>query len=90
MATRAELAKAHAAARLRGTLDEALRSALLTRCLELTAKALASISHSDAYGQARKIPLTSDWDGLARASVKHMKNSPGHDFKRASAADIEK
>lgn len=78
---RAQLQKAHAAAALRGTLDEALQCPLLRRCLEITAHALANSATLHTYVEA------SSPAHAARASASRAACRP--DFKRASAADLD-
>ncbi|SOE50898.1 hypothetical protein [Orrella dioscoreae] len=75
----AELSKAHAAANLRGTLDDALQSPLLARCLAITAEALATMPiHTSHRSQSR----------TSTASVRAVSTtSPRHDVKRTSAGD---
>lgn len=77
-----QLAQAHSAARLRGTLADALRSPILARCLEITAEALARprVDHYRPPAAAPPVPAVSQPELL---------NRPRRDFKRASAADIE-
>lgn len=78
---RAQLQKAHAAAALRGTLDEALQYPLLRRCLEITAQAMAhgAIPHTNAE---TKSPASAAHASASRAACRP-------DFKRASAADLD-
>jgi hypothetical protein len=79
---RADLQKAHDAAELRGTLDEALLCPLLKRCLEITARALlhqADTVPPPAAGAPTRWPTR---------PFKHP-SAPRPDFKRASAADVD-
>lgn len=78
-----ELAQAHVAARLRGTLAEALESPLLARCLVLTAEALTT-QRGAPY---RPLPAAPPHGRVAQQPPIHT--SPRRDFKRASAADSE-
>ncbi len=81
--TPALLAQAHAAARLRGTLAEALRSPVLARCLEITALTLAQPR------AARYRPPPAAPPALSEPPDPAQFSPPRRDFKRASAADIE-
>lgn len=76
-----QLAQAHAAARLRGTLADALRSPALARCLEITAQAMAH----PRVGQLRPPPAAPPTSAHFQAND-HQKQLC-RDFKRASAAD---
>lgn len=78
----ADLQRAHAAAHLRGTLEEALQCPLLRRCLELTARALAAAPRLDHLPEA-SVP--------ASLPQPHPKPNatPRPDFKRACAADLD-
>jgi hypothetical protein len=78
----AMLTQAHAAADLRGTLAEAMRSPVLARCLEITALALA---HPRA-GEFRPPPAAPPLR-LPAASTPYT--TLPRDYKRASAADID-
>lgn len=79
---RADLQKAHDAADLRGTLDEALQSPLLTRCLEITARALA--------GRADSSPTPAAGAPMGRPARPSQHSAALRpDFKRASAADVD-
>ena len=78
---RAQLQKAHAAAALRGTLDEALQSPLLRRCLEITAHALAHSAPFHTNVEASS-PVHAASASISRAACRP-------DFKRASAADLD-
>ncbi len=77
---RADLQKAHDAAALRGTLDEALQIPLLARCLEITARALAHRA-AHAVPKPRVAPRQAEGRKVGKAS--------GKDFKRACAADLD-
>lgn len=77
-----QLAQAHAAARLRGTLADALRSPALTRCLEITAQALAR----PRAGQLRPPPAAPP-TATYPSTPTPRPIPPRCDFKRASAAD---
>ena len=77
---RADLQKAHDAAELRGTLDEALQCPLLKRCLEITARALSQ--------QADNAPAAGAPMRWAARPSQHPA-APRPDFKRASAADMD-
>lgn len=76
-----QLAQAHAAARLHGTLADALRSPALARCLEITAQAMAQ----PRAGQLRPPPAAPPTAAHFQAND-HQKQLC-RDFKRASAAD---
>ncbi|MCH1988935.1 hypothetical protein [Achromobacter xylosoxidans] len=76
-----QLAQAHAAARLRGTLADALRSPALARCLEITAQAMTQ----PRAGQLRPPPAAPPSVSPLQATD-HQKQLC-RDFKRASAAD---
>lgn len=80
--TPGQLAQAHAEAALRGTLDEAMRSPLLARCLEITALALAH----PRVGELRPPPAAPP--RLLPAARTPYTTLP-RDHKRASAADID-
>ncbi|MFY3158743.1 hypothetical protein ACOTFR_04935 [Achromobacter xylosoxidans] len=77
-----QLAQAHAAARLRGTLADALRSATLARCLEITAQAMTQ----PRAGQLRPPPAAPPV-AIRPPSPAPRPIPPRCDFKRASAAD---
>ena len=79
----AMLAQAHAAAHLRGTLAEAMRTPVLARCLEITALALSQ-PRADRYRPPPAAPPSAS----SSQATKHQKQ-PCRDFKRASAADKE-
>lgn len=79
---RADLQRAHDAAALRGTLDEALQSPLLTRCLEITARALSQ-PRADRY---RPPPAAPPAQSQILAHPDHF-TPPRRDIKRASAGD---
>lgn len=79
---RADLQKAHDAAALRGTLDEALQSPLLTRCLEITALALSQ-PRADRYHPPPAAPPA---QSQILAHPDHF-TPPRRDIKRASAGD---
>ncbi len=82
--TPALLAKAHAAARLRGTLADALRSPVLARCLEITALALAQ-PRADRY----RPPPAAPPPPAQSPTRSHQLKRPRCDIKRASAGDKE-
>lgn len=77
----AMLAQAHAAAHLRGTLAEAMRSPVLARCLEITALALSQ-PRADRYRPPPAAPPSA-----LLLHVTNQQEQPIRDFKRASAAD---
>lgn len=77
-----QLAQAHAAARLRGTLADALRSPALARCLEITALALSQ-PRADRY---RPPPAAPPAQSQILAHPDHF-TPPCRDVKRASAGD---
>ncbi|EGP47800.1 MULTISPECIES: hypothetical protein [Achromobacter] len=77
-----QLAQAHAAARLRGTLADALRSPALARCLEITALALSQ-PRADRY---RPPPAAPPAQSQFLAHPDHF-TPPRRDIKRASAGD---
>jgi len=79
---RADLQRAHAAAKLRGTLEEALQCPLLRRCLEITAHALVAVPCLDHLPEASE---------PASLSQRHPKPNaaPRPDFKRVCAADLD-
>ncbi|WP_312438603.1 hypothetical protein [Achromobacter sp.] len=77
-----QLAQAHAAANLRGTLADALQSPVLARCLEITAIALtlpAASRHKPQQGSTAAPPKSQ--------TERFHFTPPRHDIKRASAAD---
>lgn len=79
--TAAQLADAHAAARLSIPLDDAMRSPVLARCLEITAEVLVAdpdllIDRSYQYRQWVAPPVREVGD-----------NPPARDIKRAAAGD---
>lgn len=78
------LAQAYAAADLRGTLAEAMRSPVLARCLEITALALAHPPADRYRPPPAGPPAVAD-----PTAQRHQFSSPRRDYKRASAADIE-
>lgn len=80
--TPALLAQAHAAARLRGTLADAMRSPVLARCLEITALALSQ-PRADRY---RPPPAAPPADAKFHAHPDKF-TPPRRDIKRASAGD---
>lgn len=80
--TPALLAQAHAAARLSGTLAEAMRSPVLARCLVITALAL-SPPRADRY---RAPPAAPPAHSRLPAQPKQF-TQPRRDIKRASAGD---
>lgn len=81
--TMSQLAHAHGAARLRGTLADAMQSPNLARCLEITALALAQ-PRADRYRPPPAAPPSASFPH----ATNHQKQ-PCRDFKRASAADKE-
>ncbi|CAO3871904.1 hypothetical protein [Achromobacter mucicolens] len=82
--TPALLSQAHAAARLRGTLADAMRSPVLARCLEITALALSQ-PRADRYRPPPAAPPAI----AARTAHNDQFAPPRRDYKRASAADTE-
>ena len=80
--TMSQLAHAHGAARLCGTLTDAMQSPTLARCLEITALALA---HPRA-GEVRPPPAAPPLR-LPTASTPYT--TLPRDYKRASAADSD-
>ncbi|MFU1906022.1 hypothetical protein ACLRAJ_08385 [Bordetella avium] len=87
-ATPAQLARAHAAARLRGTLADALRSPVLARCLEITAEALATnlvqrgAPHPQPAALQPAVPVLP-------VSPRIKLTQPRRDVKRESAGDMD-
>jgi hypothetical protein len=79
--TMSQLAHAHGAARLRGSLAGAMQSPTLARCLEITALALAQ-PRADRY----RPPPAAPPPALPPHSI-HQQRQPFRDLKRASAAD---
>jgi hypothetical protein len=77
--TRAQLATAHRDAGLTGSLDDALRSPLLARCLAIQAEAIER--GFDATAATAASP--------ASVPHPHQPKAPRHDFKRACAADMD-
>lgn len=83
----AGLAAAHAAARLHGTLDEAMRSPLLARCLAVTAEALAGRPrHPNDYRPPAVAPPHAAIADRPTPTHTHM---PARDVKRRSAGDTD-
>lgn len=81
MPATSRLAQAHAAARLRGTLADALRSPVLARCLEITAEAMAA-DHTQ--------PVMSPFVRCDRSvSPRTKPTPPRRDVKRESAGDMD-
>lgn len=79
---RADLQRAHAAAQLRGTLEEALQCPLLRLCLEITARALVKgpcLNQSPEASVPASLPQHHPKPNAA----------PHPDFKRAGAADLD-
>jgi hypothetical protein len=77
--TRDQLHRAHRASDLRGSLDEALRSPLLARCLAITAEAL----------RAAPAARTPQQDVVGAPFTPPHPNATTRDFKRACAADTD-
>lgn len=80
--TPAQLAQAHSAARLQGTLAEAMRSPILARCLEITALAFVQ-PRADRY---RPPPAAPPQAARLPAHPAQF-TQPRRDIKRASAGD---
>lgn len=80
--TISQLAHAHGAARLRGSLADAMQSPTLARCLEITALALAQ-PRADRY---RPPPAAPPAPARSAAHPDQFK-PPRRDIKRASAGD---
>lgn len=79
--THNDLARAHAAARLRGTLADAMCCPAVARCLEITAVALA-VPRAHAVRPPPGAPPKA-YEHPAEPKQTH----PRRDFKRACAAD---
>lgn len=80
--TMSQLAHAHGAARLRGTLADAMQSPMLARCLKITALVLAQ-PRADRYGPPPAAPPPGP---KFLAQPDHF-TPPRRDIKRASAGD---
>lgn len=80
--TMSQLGHAHVAARLRGTLADAMQSPTLARCLEITALALA-LPRVDHYHPPPAAPPTP----ARSAAHPDQFKPPCRDIKRTSAGD---
>ena len=80
-----ELAQAHAAARLHGTVADAMRCPVLARCLEITAEALRSPRHGALSPPAAGPPQ----HGHPHLTEAPTTTPPRRDYKRLCAADNE-
>ncbi|MNV35825.1 hypothetical protein D3C71_1272860 [compost metagenome] len=78
-----ELAQAHAIARLRGTVADALRWPALARCLEITAEAMRSPRHGALSPPAAGPPQQT----ATRPTEAPTTTQPRRDYKRLCAAD---
>lgn len=86
-ATLAQLARAHAAARLRGTLADSLRSPVLARCLEITAEALAT--NRAQCGAIHQPATLGAAEPVLPVPPRIKSTLPRRDVKRESAGDLD-